>query len=241
MGKGVNDAGLSRHQIIAQAEASLKRLDTDYIDVYYLHQPDYDTPLEESLEAVSNLVKAGKVRYVGLSNYASWQVADALAICDKRNYVSPVVTENIYNLITRGIENELVPCINEHKLGLTIYNPIAAGILTGKHKAGTPAEGTRFGFSDFYRKRYWNDDNFKIVDLIKKIADDAGVEMLELALKWCAQQPHVTSIISGVSRLEQLQQNVKILENSSVLSPEVMKQCDDLWTIISGNRTKYNR
>ncbi len=138
MGKDVNCEGLSRSQILYQAEQSLRRLNTDYIDIYYLHKPDYHTPIEETMEAVSSLVRAGKVRYIGVSNYAAWQLSDILALCDKRNYIAPVITQNVYNMITRGLESELLPCIDHHKVGLTIYNPIAGGLLAGKQHKGEP-------------------------------------------------------------------------------------------------------
>lgn len=109
MGENPNNAGLSRRNILSAVDASLMRLDTDYIDIYYMHAPDNDTTIEESLETMSTLVKAGKIRYIGVSNYAAWQIADMLSICDKRNYIAPIITQNVYNPITRGIETELVP------------------------------------------------------------------------------------------------------------------------------------
>ncbi len=240
MGTGVNDWGLSRKHIIDEFNASLKRLDTDYVDIYYLHQPDYDTPQEESLEAVSTLVKSGKVRYVGISNYASWQAADALAICDKRNHVPPVICENVYNLITRGIEAEFTSFLDEHPMGMVVYNPIAGGMLTGKHKFGTPETNTRFANMEMYYNRYWMQENFDAVEKLKAIAEEAGISLLELAIKWCAQQPHVTSVISGVSRMSQIEQNMAALEIAP-LGAETLKKCDEVWYSLAGTRFKYNR
>jgi aryl-alcohol dehydrogenase-like predicted oxidoreductase len=240
MGKGVNEAGLSRHQIIAQAEASLKRLDTDYIDIYYLHQPDYDTPLEESLEALNTLVKNGKVRYIGLSNYAAWQISDALAICDKRSYVPPVITENLYNMITRSIENEFTGFLDEHPLSMVVYNPIAGGLLIGKHQWGEPTKGTRFDNNKMYIDRYWNKEVFDVVEKLKGIAAESGLSLLQLAMRWCAQQPHVTSVISGVSKFEHISQNIESL-NGDPLSPAVLEKCDACWKQLAGSTSKYNR
>lgn len=240
MGEGVNDAGLSRHQIIEQVHASLKRLDTDYIDIYYLHQPDYSTPLEESLEAMNTLVKTGKVRYIGVSNYAAWQIADALAICDKRNYVPPVITENLYNMITRGIENEFTGFLAEHPMAMVVYNPIAAGLLTGKHQWGEPTKGTRFEGNALYINRYWNKEIFTAVEALKGIAQNAGISLLEMAMKWCIQQSKVTSVISGASKLEHVQQNIASIEGEP-LSPDILEQCDNVWKKLAGPVAKYNR
>lgn len=132
MGSDPNSAGLSRRNILAAADASLKRLDTDYIDIYYLRAPDRHTDIEETMDAMNDLVKAAKIRYIGVSNYAAWRIADILHVCDKRNYAKPIITENVYNLITRGIESELVPFLQNHKVGLSIYNPIAGGLLAWK-------------------------------------------------------------------------------------------------------------
>lgn len=240
MGDNLNDTGLSRRNIIAAVEASLKRLGTDYIDVYYMHCPDYDTALEETLEVMSGLVKSGKVRYIGISNFASWQIADALAICDKRSYISPVITQNIYNMITRGIESELVPFLDAHKMGMVIYNPIAGGLLSGKHKPGQPAENTRFANNKNYYDRYWSDENFAAVEKLMEIATVHGMSILQLAMKWCTGHKSVTSIITGVSRLSQIEQNIASIEGEP-LNAEVLAQCDEIWHSLAGTRFQYNR
>lgn len=235
-----NDKGLSRRHILSSIDASLKRLDTDYIDIYYMHMPDYETSIEESMETMSSLVKSGKVRYIGVSNFAAWQIADLLALCDKRNYIAPVITQNVYNAITRGLETELVPFLNTHKMGLTIYNPIAGGLLAGKHKPGTPAQNTRFSNNKVYYDRYWSDENFKAIERLTEIASEHNMSILQLAMKWCAAQKHVNSIITGVSRLSQLEQNITLLEGEA-LSKDILKQCDDVWYSLAGTRLPYNR
>jgi len=240
MGDGINDAGLSRHQIIKQAEASLKRLDTDYIDIYYLHQPDYDTPLEESLEALNTLIKDGKVRYAGMSNYAAWQISDALAICDKRSYVPPVITENLYNMITRSIENEFIGFLNEHPMAMVVYNPIAGGLLSGKHQWGEPTKNTRFDNNKLYIDRYWNQEVFNAVETLKGVAGEYGLTLIQLAMRWCAQQPHVTSVIGGVSKFEHISYNIEAL-NGEPLSPAILEKCDACWKKLAGPTSKYNR
>jgi len=240
MGTNPFDRGLSRRNIIASVEASLKRLDTDYIDLYYMHAPDYETKIEESLEAMDTLVKAGKIRYVGVSNFAAWQVADMLAICDKRGYVAPVISQNVYNAITRGVEPELVPFLQAHDLGMAAYNPIAGGLLAGKHQPGNPKGNTRFANNRHYYERYWSEENFRAVEQLMDIAKEHGMTVLELALKWCVSRPSVTSVISGVSRLEQLQQNIEAVKGAQ-LTAETLEGIDGVWKSLAGTRFAYNR
>ena len=240
MGSGRNDFGLNRRNILAALEASLQRLDTDYLDLYYLHAPDYDTSLEETVETMSNLVKSGKIRYWGVSNFAAWQVADMLAICDKRSYIPPCVTQNVYNALTRGIEAEFLPFLKAHPLGLVIYNPIAGGLLSGKHVFGQPSANTRFANNQEYYKRYWSQENFTAVEKLQAIAEAQNLSLLQLAMKWCAAQPQVTSTITGVSRLEQLKQNIASVEGEP-LSADILTQCDEIWLSLAGTRFAYNR
>jgi len=240
MGTDPNDAGLSRRNILSAAEKSLKRLDTDYIDIYYMHAPDYDTAIEESLEAMTALVKSGKVRYVGVSNYAAWQIADILAACDRHGFIPPVITQNVLNPITRGLEAELVPFLRAHPMAMAVYNPIAGGLLAGKHRPGKPEENTRFAMNPAYYARYWSDENFGAVERLTGIAAEEGVSILQLALKWCASQRPVTSIISGVSKLSQIAQNIEALEGEP-LSPEALAACDAVWKSLAGTRFGYNR
>jgi Predicted oxidoreductases (related to aryl-alcohol dehydrogenases) len=240
MGTKPNDRGLSRRNILSAVDASLKRLDIDYIDLYYLHAPDYETEIEETLETMSGLVRTGKIRYIGVSNFAAWQVADILAICDKRGYAAPVISQNVYNVITRGVESELIPFMKAHKLGMAAYNPIAGGLLAGKHTAGKPAENTRFANSEMYYKRYWSEENFAAIERLKEIAAEHDMSILQLAMKWCAGRSCVTSVISGVSKLEQLKQNLASLEGPD-LSADVLEQCDVVWRSLAGTRFAYNR
>ncbi|MDR1440513.1 MAG: aldo/keto reductase [Clostridiales bacterium] len=240
MGSGMNDRGLSRRNIVAAADASLKRLGTDYVDLYYMHSPDVETEIEESLDAMSGLVRAGKIRYVGVSNFAAWQVADMLAACDRRGYVAPVISQNVYNLITRGVEMEFVPFVLKHGLGIAAYNPIAGGFLAGKHKPGKPADNTRFANNEVYYSRYWSDENFAAAQKLSEIASGQGLSVLQLAMKWCATRPGVTSIISGVSRLSQIEQNIASIECGE-LGAEALEACDAVWRSLAGTRFGYNR
>ena len=240
MGEKLNDRGLSRRNIVSAVEASLTRLQTDYIDLYYLHSPDHETRIEESLAAMSDLVRAGKIRYVGISNYAAWQVADILALCDKRGFVAPVVSQNVYNVLTRGVEAELIPCLREHGLGMAVFNPLAGGLLSGKHKPGKPAENTRFANNENYYKRYWSEENFGAVVKLSAVAAEHGMSLVRLAMQWCVGRPCVTSVISGVSGLAQIEQNIAALEGPP-LPTEVLAACDAVWRSLAGTRFAYNR
>ena len=240
MGDDPNDAGLSRRNIFSAVDKSLKRLGTDYIDIYYMHAPDYHTDLEETLQAMDQLVREGKIRYPGVSNYAAWQMADILAICDKRHYVRPIITQNVYNPITRGLENELVPFLKHHKMAMAIYNPIAGGLLAGKHRPGKPAANTRFANNQTYYDRYWSEENFQAVDKLTAIAYEQDMTILQLAMKWCASQDHVTTIISGVSKLDQIKQNIDAVLGKP-LDKATLQLCDDVWRSLAGTRFAYNR
>ncbi len=240
MGDGPNDVGLSRHNIMRAAEKSLTRLQTDYIDIYYLHMPDYATGIEESLRAMDDLVRQGKVRYVGISNYAAWQAADILAIADKRGLTAPVITQNVYNLITRGVEAEFLPFLRAHPMAMTVYNPIAGGLLTGKHRKEAPDKGTRFDRDANYYKRYWSEENLDAVDKLSAVAGQAGISLLQLAYRWLAQNPLVTTILSGVSNVQQLEQNLQALDGPP-LSDDVLAACDQVWLSLAGTRFAYNR
>jgi len=236
----LKDNGLTRWHIIKGVEASLKRLNTDCLDICYLHKPDYKTPLEESLAAFDQLVRQGKVIYVGMSNYAAWQVCQARWICDKRNYSPPVVTQNVYHLLARGIEQELLPFLSDLGMGLTVYNPLAAGLLTGKHlRDKGPAEGTRFQLNKEYKGRYWLDSNFDALAEIMEIAKQAGKKPVELAFQWLAAQDIVDSILIGFTKMEHLEDNLSAWEGE--LDEDTLKACDAVWKKIKGDSFQYNR
>ncbi len=225
--QGLNGGGLSRKHILSSVEKSLKRLDTDYLDIYYMHFPQPSTPIEETLEAMNSLVKSGKVRYIGMSNYAAWQMMDALSISYRCNWAAPVLTESVYNLLTRGIEAELVPFIKEKRIGMTIYNPLAGGLLSGKHGRAHPVENTRISEPGYYH-RYWNEDSLAAMDSLTKAARQYGMGLLELSLRWCVSFSYVSSVILGVSRLEHLKDNLACIDKG-FLSPEILARCDEVW------------
>jgi aryl-alcohol dehydrogenase-like predicted oxidoreductase len=234
------DAGLHRWHIIHGVEASLKRLGVDCLDICYMHAPDRNTPIEESLAAFDTLVQQGKVMYVGMSNFASWRICRAKWVADVGRYPHPVVTQVPYSLLARGIEQELLPFAIEMDVGVTCYNPLAAGLLTGKHRdAGQPVENTRMSLSRDYYHRYWMDSNLTAVEALAAIAEKAGVSLLELALQWLLAQSTVDSVVLGVSKLEHLEQNVQAAEGT--LGAETLAACDEVWDTLRGDHFRYNR
>ena len=241
MGDARDEDGLSRAAMRKAIDASLQRLATDYVDLYYLHLPDYATPIEETLETMEELVQAGKVRFPAISNYAAWQVAEILCICEKRGYHPYFISQPMYNLIARGIEEEYLAFCRRFGVAVVPYNPLAGGLLTGKHsRQGGPTPGTRFDGNKMYQDRYWLDDDFAAVEDLRSIAQEAGKSLVQLALQWLLSQPVVDSIILGASRLEQLQENLKAAE-SPTLDKSVLERCDAVWKRLRGVSPKYNR
>ncbi len=238
--QGPNGSGLSRRQIISSVEDSLKRLSTDYIDILYLHFPDRLTPAEEYTDAVSTLVRSGKIRYWGVSNFAAWQCCRIMHLAKEMRAVAPCITQNVYSLINRGVEDELVPFLQEYSMGLAVFNPLAGGILTGKHSRERYTEGTRFALEKGYAMRYWNDRNFDAVDALKSVAEANGMTMVELSYKWLLSHSRVTSVICGVSKLSQLEENIGY-STSEILSPEIVQQCEEAWSMIRGDYFNYHR
>jgi len=236
----VNDEGLSRVHMISAVEACLKRLDTDYIDILYFHAPDYCTPIEETMETAAQLVRAGKTRYIGISNYASWQIVDLIRVSEKINGVAPVVTQNGYNLVTRSIDRELVPCIKEHNIALVVYSPLAGGLLTEKHLSGKPVEGSRMADNKLYSDRFWKPTNLEAARELNKIAAEAGMDIASLAMNWCNSLDYVDSITTGMSNLNQFKQNIACLRDRP-LDVEIMEKCDAVWERIDDQSFKYNR
>ena len=235
-----NQSGQGRKHILSGLEESLRSLRTDYIDLYYLHHPDPNTPVEEVIETMTNLVRAGKIRYYGLSNYSTWQCCSFIHKAREMHAVAPVVTESVYNLITRGIEDEMVPFLNEYKMGLTVFNPIAAGLLTGKHTGGRPLENTRFALNYGYELRYFNEANLHAVDALTTIAEENGMSLLEFSLQWLLNRPAVDSIIVGASRYEHVVQNIALASEKKVLSAEALQKCDAVWDTIRGHYFSYH-
>lgn len=200
-----NEEGTSRKAILRAIERSLANLGMDYVDIYYLHRPDCDAPTEETLAAMDEVIRAGKVRYFALSNFAAWQSFEVLRLCDENGWPRPATTQMIYNLLVRQIEHEYIPFCKAHDLHLTVYNPLAAGLLTGKYASlSDERAGGRFVDNAMYRSRYWSERFFGAMVRLKAIADDLGMSLTHLAINWIAQHGKADSILLGPSNEEQL-------------------------------------
>lgn len=240
MGEDTDQCGLSRAAILRAVDESLKRLQTDYLDIYYLHQPDYEVPIDETLETMQMLVKEGKVRYIASSNYASWQVGQMLCIAERENYQRPVITQQMYNLLTRGIEQEFIPMAKELGVSLIAYNPLAGGLLTGKHQGSTITPGTRFDQNSMYQNRYWHEQNFRAVETLLGAAKNTGRSLISLSLNWLMHHTPTDCVILGASKLEQLEQNLDVLEEGPLPAVDV-EICNEVWKDLRGTTPIYNR
>jgi aryl-alcohol dehydrogenase-like predicted oxidoreductase len=237
---GEHPGGLKRELICKAAEDSLQRLKTDYLDIYYLHLPDWNAPIEESLEAMQTLVSQGKVRYAASSNFASWQVCKMLGIAERAGFAPARITQPMYNLLARRIEDEYLPMCAELGVSTVVYNPLAGGLLTGKHRSEAPIPGTRFDGNKAYLERYWKDLNFQAVARLAEIAAAAGRSLVSLALNWLLHHTPIDGVILGASRIEQLEENLRALDDGA-LSSETVAACDEVWSAVRGPSPKYNR
>ena len=235
-----NGHGLGRKHMFTSLEASLKRLGTDYLDIYYCHVPDRDTPAEEFIQTMDLFIKQGKIRYWGVSNFSAWHICSTIEKARAMNCAPPVVTQTVYNLLTRGADVELIPFVKSYGIGMVPYNPLAAGLLTGKHTRENAVDNTRFTRDKMYYARYWKDQNFEAVDLLKGVAEEAGISLIELAVRWVLSEPAVTCPIIGVSRKEQLLQNIQLVEKGP-LPADVREKCDAAWDILRGDYFNYHR
>lgn len=206
---GPNSTGASRQRIMDGVEASLRRLDTDYIDLYQIHKFDPHTPFEETMRALDDLVRSGKVRYIGASNYAAWQLCRANAVAEMAGGVQFVSIQPHYHMLERGIEQELVPYCEASGVGIIPYFPLAGGFLTGKYSEGAaPPTGSR-GETSEYVRRYFTPDNFAAVKELTAFAERRDRAMAELAIAWLLARPQVSSVISGATSTAQLEANMK--------------------------------
>jgi len=233
MGPGPNDQGLSRKHIMDAADASLRRLGTDYLDLYLAHQYDPNTPLDETLRAFDDLVSEGKVRYVGVSNWRAWQVAKANGLADVKGHSRLVCVEPRYNLLFRMIEEDLMPLALEEGLGIITYNPLAAGLLTGRYKEKAAVEeGSRFTLKNnagaLYQTRYWQDANFAAVEKYKNWCSENGYNPTTTAVRWVMQQNGITSAIIGASKAEQLDESLNAVKMEKLTKAE-LDWLDTLW------------
>jgi aryl-alcohol dehydrogenase-like predicted oxidoreductase len=230
-GGAMDDAGTmkgaSRRYIISAAEASLKRLRTDWIDLYQIHFPDPETPIEETLRALDDLIRAGKVRYIGCSNFAAWQVVDAQWTAKYHKLHGFLSCQNEYSLLVRDVERELLPAMQKFGLGMLPYFPLASGLLTGKYERNKPApENTRFHALKGLADRYLTEANWKIVERLEKFCAKRGHTLIDVAFRWLLARPTVASVIAGATKPEQVEQNAKAADG--VLTPEEIAEIDEI-------------
>lgn len=211
-GEGTNDTGASRYHIMNAVEASLRRLKTDHIDLYQIHRWDAKTPVEETLRALDDLVAAGKVRYIGASNFAAWQLAYANTLADCRGLTSFVSVQNHYHMLEREQEKEVLPYCAKFNVAFLPYFPLAGGFLTGKYERGKAAPAGSRGENNPYVQRYMVDANYGRVESLAAWAADRGHSMAELAHAWLLAQPQVSSVISGATSVDQVRANAKSAE-----------------------------
>jgi aryl-alcohol dehydrogenase-like predicted oxidoreductase len=213
MGDGPNDSGASRRHLMQALGASLKRLKTDYVDIYYVHTPDYTTPIEETLRALDDMVRSGKVHYLACSNFRTWRLIEALWTSDRLRLHRFACIQPLYNIVNRDIEVELLPACNAHGIGVVSYSPLARGILTGKYKAGEPfPSGSRAARND---KRMLQaelrDASFVVAEEIRRHCQKKGVAMSQFALAWCLANKTISSVIIGPRTMEQFDDNAACL------------------------------
>ena len=207
---GPNQKGGTRHHIMTQVDLSLKRLDTDYIDLYYMHRWDPATPIEETMRALDDLVHSGKVRYLGCSNYTAWQMVEAIWTAKAQNLYNYCCVQPEYSLVVRDVERELVPATQRYGMSLIPFFPLASGFLTGKYSQGEePPEGTRFAGSPNMGNRYFNDDNWSLLGKLQSFAGERGHSVAELAFSWLLGNPVVPSVIAGATKPEQVTANAQ--------------------------------
>jgi voltage-dependent potassium channel beta subunit len=228
MGEGPNDRGLSRKHIMEQCHASLRRLGVDYVDLYQCHRPDPNTPLEETLRALDDLVSQGKVLYVGVSMWSAELLDETRRLQVKLNLDPIVSNQPEYSMLTRDIEKDVLPVSKQLGIGQVVYSPIAQGVLAGKYKPGErPPEGTRAATKDAdFMERFMRDDLLEAVQHLRPIADELGITMAQLAVAWVLREPGVSSAIVGASRPEQVDENVAA--SGIELSPEVLQRIDEV-------------
>lgn len=221
VGPGPNDRGTSRYHIMNAVDASLRRLRSDHIDLYYLHRWDAATPIEESLRALDDLIRMGKVRYIGCSNFASWQLAHANLLAEVKGWTKFVAIQSEYNLLNREVEREVLPYCQSQDVGFIPYFPLAGGFLTGKYKRGQPAPPGSRGESSKYVQGFMQEAVYDKIEKLEAWAQSRSRGLNELAQAWLLAQPQVCSVISGATKLEQVQANVKAAD--WVLAEEEVK------------------
>ena len=229
MGPAAWQQGNSRKHIMSAIDASLKRLGTDYVDLYQAHLYDANTPIDETLAALDDVVRSGKARYVGCSNFQAWRMARALGRSEAMGVEKLVSVQPRYNLLFRQFERDLLPLCEEEGIAVMPYNPLAGGLLTGKHKGATPDEGSRFTLGTagkMYSDRYWHDREFETVGQVTQIAKQSGIDPVTLSVAWVLANPAITSAIIGASKPDQLTASIAAAELR--LDPALKTKLDEL-------------
>lgn len=226
MGEGPNDRGTSRHHLLNAVEGSLRRLGTDYIDLYQMHTWDPETPIEETLRTLEDLVRAGKVRYIGASNFSAWQLTHANAVAELRGWTQFVSIQPHYHMLHREVESELQPACAHFNIGMLPYFPLAGGFLTGKYRRDEAAPKGSRGEESPYVQRYMTPENYTIVEQLGALAAESGHSLNELAHAWLLAQPQVSSVISGATKPEHVQANAKAADWT--LSAEELARADEI-------------
>jgi aryl-alcohol dehydrogenase-like predicted oxidoreductase len=242
MGPKPWEQGMSRKHILDAIDGSLRRLGTDYVDLYQLHGYDRLTPIDEALEALDIVVRSGKARYAGVSNWRAYKIARALGRSEFRNIVHIASVQPRYNLLFRSFERDLLPMCEEESIAVIPYNPPAGGLLTGKHdRQAPPPAGTRFSLGTAarrYQERYWNEREFRTIEALRPFATEAGMSMATMALSWVLSNPAITAPIVGASRPEQLTDSFAAAEKGP-LSAELKAKLDDIthgWRAVDAER-----
>lgn len=240
---GGKPEGLSHERLVKAADESLKRLGTDWIDIYYLHVPDKDTPIENTLDGVAELLETKKIRAWGVSNYASWQILEMIHLADaahERKLPRPRIAQQLYNVLLRQLDMEYFAFARRYELHTTVYNPLAGGLLSGKHtRDGASQKGSRFDRNGLYQRRYFTDAMFDRAEALEGLARAEGMSLLELSYAWLAGAPGVDSILLGPASTEQLEAGVSAAVRG--LTPEVRGLVDALYRVWLGTDTYYVR
>jgi len=227
MGPSPNDEGLSRKHILHAVEASLRRLNTDYIDLYQVHRFDATTPLRETLTALSDLVHLGKVHYIGCSNFAAWQIVEALRISERHGLVALSSSQPRYNLLDREVEQNHLPLCLQEGIGVIPYSPLAGGFLTGKYQPDAPMPaGSRGQLRPEWMEQYHTDQNHRVLQELQALSGETGLKLSQLSLAWLLANPAVTAPIIGASRLPQLEENVAVVDHA--LAPTAVQRLNEV-------------
>ena len=227
MGDGPNDRGLSRKHLMSAIEASLRRLGTDYVDLYQIHRYDEDTPIEETLRVLDDIVRSGKARYIGASSMSAWQFTRALYLADRHGWTRFVSMQNHYNLVYREEEREMLPLCRAEGIGVIPWSPLARGFLAGNRRAADRGETARAKTDEFAHRLYYTDSDFRIVERVVAVADRRGVKPAQIALAWLLRRPGVTAPIIGASKMDQLDQALQAVEIS--LTDEECRELEELY------------